>query len=226
MTDSKDASRWSPPYTSFKTLLNTITRMEEEGAIPPQIDRSYLRVAEGAKTQLVLSLKALGLIDQSGKVQSLLTDLVNKPDDRKRVIRELLEKHYAQVNRLAGLSATQKMLEDAFAEHYGSQGDTRRKAIAFYVHAAKFAELPLSPYWKSEGGSAASAPRKPRRQGQDDNGRPPLAAPSSGDVKQRYLDMLMKKAESADGPASKELLDRIERLLGYGSAEEGEADET
>jgi hypothetical protein len=229
MTVPRESPSWSPAYTSFKTLLNTINRMEEEGAIPPQIDRSYLRVAEGAKTQLLLSFKALGLVDQMGRVQPILTELVNNPDNRKQMIRSLLERHYAQVNMLAAQSATQKMLEDAFTEHYAVSGDTRRKAIAFYIHAAKFADLPLSPYWKSEGGgSTASAPRKQRRQaqpganGEEDPRAPVVVQPA--DPRQRYLDMLMKKAETAEGDVANELLDRIERLLGYGSPQDMEGD--
>lgn len=138
---------FKPPYISFRTLLNLIERMADHGT-PPRIDRSFLSGSEGAKTQVLAALRAFGFIDADGNVTPVLTEMVKNPDDRKELFRALLEKHFPEPVRLGSINATQGQLQEAFKE-YGITGDTMRKAVAFYLRAAEFAGVPVSPNFKT-----------------------------------------------------------------------------
>ncbi len=147
MSTTTSEGVWKPPYIAFRTLLHLIDRMADNG-IPPRIDRSFLTGSEGAKTQVLAALKAFGLIDKDGNVQLSLTELVKRPDSRKAAFKALLEEHYPEPVRLGSINATQGQLQDAF-KAFGISGDTMRKAVAFYLKAAEFAEVPVSPNFKT-----------------------------------------------------------------------------
>lgn len=215
-TNDTKAPRW--PYTSFKTLLNFILRLEENKAIPPRIDRSILPGSEGQKTQVLAALKFLGLVTDSGDVTPLMQRLVMEEKERPKIIRELLQKHYPAATQLAGVHATSKQLEETFS---GLTGDTLRKAMTFYLHAAKFSNHPVSKNFKVPSGFSRR-PRTPRARADappPPSVMPPVNAPSV-DAKSRYLDMLLEKA-AKDDKLDSELANRIEKLLGFKS-EDGE----
>jgi len=139
---------WTPPYIPWRTLIGLIARMEEGGAAPPRVDRSYLDKYSGATQSLILaSLKSLELLDGDGNVTPRLTTLVEDGDSRAQHVRELLSFKYPEVVRLGSINATQGMLEDAFAQ-LGVTGDTRRKAVAFYLNAAEYAGVQISRNWR------------------------------------------------------------------------------
>lgn len=209
------------PYTSFRTLLNLFDRIHTAKAVPPQIDRSFLGGSEGQKTQVLAALRFFGLIDENGNVGPLMSRLALKPDDRPTVIRSLLEKHYPDATALAAKNGTTTQLEETFV---GVGGDTRRKAIAFYIHAAKFSSHPLSKFFKTPTGFYK--PRKTRSpSGGSGNGgattqeQPATATMVTTDPKARYLEMLMEKAKTADAAEADKLFNRIEKMLGVPDAE-------
>ena len=138
-----------PPYFAFKTLTNTITKMEEHGP-PPRIDRTFLTGMSGAgQTQFLAGLKSLGLIDDDGVVQPKLVEMVNNPDERPALMGQVLRERYPEAVELGSGNATTGQLIEVF-NGYGVQGDTARKAIAFYLHAAKYAgDIPVSPNFKT-----------------------------------------------------------------------------
>lgn len=216
-------SKWVPPYASFRTILHLLDRIKEDDGAPPRIDRSYLKGSEGGKTQVLATLKALGLIDGNGNVSPNLTNLV-PVEARKGGFLQLLRLYYAEPNRLGTVNATQKQLEEAF-DTWGLNGDTRRKAIAFYLHAAKFCGLPLSKYFKASGGSSSANAKVRRRAAtepdegadEDDQDEQPHA-PTMDELKQQYLAMLLEKAKTE---MDDKLLNRIERLMGF-QADAGE----
>jgi len=97
-----------------------------------------------------------------------------------------------------------------------------RAAIAFFLHAASDAEIPVSPHFKippvrSGNGKPVVRRTKSTTKGKADGGQTPpapLPADPSADLRTRYIDMLLKKVEEQD-QMDGELLDRIETLLGY-----------
>jgi hypothetical protein len=207
------------PYTSFRTILNLAQRFEGEKGPPTRLDRGVLNGSEGSKTQVIAALKFLGLIGPKGEALPPLTDLSLKANERPQLVADLLKRHYAKQVQLGQTTATQQELEETFG---ALDGTTKRKAVAFFLHAAEFAKLPLSPYFKTPRvGTAIAAVGRRRKRNSDSAGTAP-PAPSNGsgapDLRQRYLDLLMKKVESGD-QLDEKLLDRIETLLGYRKAE-------
>jgi len=210
---------FTPPYNiSFRTFLNLLQRMEEEGGTPPRIDRSYLRSLSGqAQTYLMGALRSFGLIGENGDVTAELDALVSKSQDRPKLLAEILRRCYSGAIEHGEMHGTPKQLEEVFAQ-FNVSGDTLRKAMTFYLHAAEFAGLPISRYVKLRKVAPRRPPMAPRRL------RPGTPAPSAADLhvppeltaelRKEYDSKLMERA-LADGEPNAELLNRIERLLGY-----------
>lgn len=232
--ETEATSTFTPPYNiPFRTFLNLLQKMEQEGGTPPRIDRSYLdRMSGQAQTYTMSALRSFGLIEDNGSVKPELDDLVLKPQDRPRLIGDLLRKYYGAAVAHGEINGTSKQLEEVFAE-FNVSGDTLRKAMSFYLHAARFANTPISRYVKLRatprrvpGGQrkASAAPARPPVAGnasvrrRQDHQQEPLS-----ELRKAYIEKLMERA-LADGTPDTELLDRVERLLGY--ATENEPDQT
>lgn len=168
-----------PAYFAFKSLTNTIVRMEEHGP-PNRIDRSFLRGMSGAgQTQFIAGLKALGLIDEEGRPQARLIEMVSDPDSRPRLIGEVLRERYPEAVALGETNATTDELVEVF-NSYGIKGDTARKAIAFYLNAAKYAgDIPLSPNFKTPTVRGTGSSRRRGRPRREDGARQ-SEAPANG----------------------------------------------
>jgi len=169
----------TPPYFAFKTLTNMLTAMEEHGP-PNRVDRSFLQGMSGAgQTQFIHGLKSLGLIDENGNVEPQLTTLVQRPDDRRALIGQLVRARYPEAIELGKGNATTGELVEIFNEKYGVQGDTARKAIAFFLGAAKYAEdIQLSPNFKTPANRTGAPGRKRTRQLLADRSPPANDTPS------------------------------------------------
>lgn len=179
--DSADAP-FVPPYISFAQLENVLERMRNEG-MPARIDRSYLGSWSGsAQAQFLKATASLGLRDEHGRPTETLKRLVAEPDARPSIIADLLRRYYPEAVAL-GQDATQAQLDEVFRKYSGISGATTRKSMTFYLHAAKFAGIPTSPFFKAArstggGGSGGRTTRPRRRTGaQDDNGSTPPPPP-------------------------------------------------
>jgi Family of unknown function (DUF5343) len=142
-----DKKQLPAPYFAFKTLGNVADRMKPVGP-PPQIDRSVLPGMSGAgQTQFIAGLKFLDFIDESGKVQPRFAEYVQADTaGRKRIMGEIIREKYPEAVELGSQNATTEQLINVFTENYGvKRGDTARKAIGFYLNAARYAEdVPVS----------------------------------------------------------------------------------
>jgi hypothetical protein len=210
-----------PPYIPWTTFENLLEKMRLEG-MPERIDRSYLRSYSGStQQQLLAAARFLGLVDRDGNPSDVLKALVRNPEDRPNVMAGLVRERYPEAMALSN-SATSAQLDEAFRKAYPTiHGETVRKAIAFFLNAARFAKIELSPHFPQTrpGGGGRGGPRtgtrrttrtRNRNQGQRDSDDEEQLPPTS-DAKSRYVDLLLKKAEEEMDEA---LLDRIERVIG------------
>jgi hypothetical protein len=219
-TDTESKGLGAPPYISFKTLTNLLERLQQTH-LPRRIDRSYLDgMSGGYQTQVIAALRWLDLIGEKGEVTPVLAQLATSPESRPQIIAELLRARYLSVFALSDANATQGQLEEAFRD-FGVSGSTLRRAVAFFLHAARYAEIPVSPHFKTPSAPPATGKpsvRKAKRSGKGDPGDEEQTAPArpdpSADLRTRYVEMLLDKAESQEQMDSA-LLDRIETLLGY-----------
>jgi hypothetical protein len=155
-----------PPYVPFSTFRGLLQRMKEEGRPPDVIDRSYLSgMSGGYQSQVMAALKAYWFVEDDGRPTKDLEQLLKNPEDEwPSVLHSHTAWLYARAYELADRHGTQGQLEKLFREDYDFSGSTLRKAIKFFLDVSKFADLPLSPHWKTP--SRASIPpvtKRPRK---------------------------------------------------------------
>lgn len=157
---------FKPPYMSFQTFWNFVGELGTK-PLPPRIDRSLMSSKSGTdQFNLMLALTSFGLVDEESRVLPLLQVLTAADDEeRKSILAKMLAESYVEPMRVSGAHGTTKDLEDAFRDGYPSiaSADTRRKAITFFLHAARMAGIELSANFpKTRSGSGAPGQSKPR----------------------------------------------------------------
>lgn len=142
------AKTTQPPYVSFRTLLNFLERLEQ-GGIPQHIDRHYWgdSLSGSSGHALMGALRFLGLIQGDGNEPTETLERLAQPTQRKQALAEVLQECYAALFVGANVDLARTTighLDKAFGEQYDVDGEPRRKAVTFLVHAAQFAEMSLS----------------------------------------------------------------------------------
>lgn len=139
---TEEQNKPKAPYIAFKTLTNLLERLEPEP--PPRIDRSVLSYLSGGYLHQVRSaLRDLQLIEENGTPTPELVSLVSEPATRRERMRHVLERTYPEVFKLDLAKATWGQLEETF-KVYGLGGETKKKALVFFIKGAEYCEVPLS----------------------------------------------------------------------------------
>jgi len=157
---------FKPPYIAFQTFWNFIESLGTN-PLPPQIDRSMMSGKSGTdQNNLLLTLKSFSLIGESGDVSAGLDRLVSADEpSRKAQLAALVRLYYSAVLDVSAANGTEKQLNDSFRDAYGLDApETRRKAITFFLHAARTGEIPLSAHFpKTRSGPGAPGTPRPRK---------------------------------------------------------------
>lgn len=209
------------PYMSFKGFTTLIEKCAAEG-IPGVFDRSYFGNQSGSLTaQIRGTLRYFDLIDEQYVPNGDFKTLVESDeDDRKEYLKMLAESKYADALAL-GNNATSGQLAKTFNDR-GITGATVDKAIGFFLGLTDYVGIETSPHFKKRRvTSSASRKRKQKAAPVVEPVHPAPHTPKATTAEQqkaKYVEMLMAMAEkgAADGNVQIELLDRIERALGYG----------
>jgi hypothetical protein len=182
MASEPTQSKFTAPYASFRTFDNLIGRMAEDGGVPGRVDRSYLKNLPGsAQSEIQTTMKALGFIDDGFHPTPLLGALIEgiEAGTAPETMRAILESKYPAVLEL-GMNATQSQLVDAFRE-LNVSGSTLRKAIRFFLGAADFAGITVSPHFKAPPVDPAERrQRKPKAPAKTDPKPPADRKPPGG----------------------------------------------
>jgi len=145
--DPKDKQQ-SAPYTSWKTFTGFIGTIH--GKVPAQIDASILRNMSGtARSQLLLALKFLNLVDSDGITQDSLKKLSDayNGEQWKPALAQLLHHSYDKVVGDLNLeTATPTMLRERFRNNGGVDGGTVDLALRFYLSGLKEADVKFSDH--------------------------------------------------------------------------------
>ncbi len=153
---------FSPPYNiPWATFMNSVEKIASD--LPNKVDRSYLgSMSGGLKSYLISAFRGFELIHDDLTVSKELKALATNPEQWPEMIGALLRKFYPQAVELGGTNSTPGELDAAFGQMFPSvTGESRTKAIRFYLSAAEFASIPRSPLWKSPK-AGASGPRRGR----------------------------------------------------------------
>jgi len=168
-------------YVPWGTFRNSLNRLSE--GVPNQIDRSVFHgLAGGTQTQLVATMKFLGLIDDNGIPSDELKRLVAVNElERKPLLKRLLERAYPDLIALELASATPEQVDAQMEASYNVGGSTRRKAVRFFLAGAQEAGIELSPFLKKGNGTAATVRRRaPRRRAAATRTTPAAASATAG----------------------------------------------
>lgn len=161
------------PFKSFQTALEIL-----EQALPTKIDRSvWPTFSYSLQTHMMSAFKFLELIGEDGTVQESLTRLVHEKNDRKARLALILRDRYPAVVALGDSNASPQQLQNAMRQ-YDVSGSMLDKAVRFFVQAAQWSGVPLSPLWspqKRRGTSTAARKRQSARRvsPQDKKTKPP-----------------------------------------------------
>lgn len=149
----------APVYIPFKTFLTAVETLGQ--GLPLKLDRSvWPSFSGGTQSQTLGAFKFLGLINEQGKVEESLEHLVNaKGNERKVVLREIIENRYAGANQLAQKNASFQQLQDYF-RGYGIQAGTLERVTRFYLDACEFIGLKGSPLWSKAKKTLRHVPKK------------------------------------------------------------------
>jgi hypothetical protein len=130
------------PYIPFKSFSTALDRLKL--GHPPTIDSSFFHgMSGGTQRQIILALKFFGLVGDGGEVSQEL-DVLAKAEDRRSLIGDLIRNAYSTVFGIGLEHATPNQFNDALRE-YNVSGSTLEKARSFFLQAAKFAGVTLSP---------------------------------------------------------------------------------
>ncbi|MEV5962570.1 DUF5343 domain-containing protein [Kribbella sp. NPDC051952] len=164
MTESSNVG-FKPPYMSFQTFWNFLSELASK-PLPPKLDRSIMTSKSGTDQNNIMSaLEVFDFVDESGAVLPKLQGFVTADaDERKAVLRSLLSRTYAPAFKVSDANGTPNDLKEVFRDAYDVSGDTQRKAITFFLHAAREAGFELSPHFpKTRSGSGAPGTPKVKR---------------------------------------------------------------
>jgi hypothetical protein len=197
----------TPPYVAHKTFINFVNGLKP--GVPSRIDKSIMTSLSGAtQGQLIATLRYFDLIEASGKPKDALFELINSEGaERQRLFREIVTRSYRFVfaNSLDLEKATRRQIEEVFADQ-NVGGETRRKALGFFLALSLDAGLKVSPHIKVRNGKLQIGRR-----------RPPIREPKQQPAKSDWLELLLAKFPSFDPDWSDEIktrwFDSFEKLM-------------
>lgn len=222
----------TPAYMSFTGFRSLLDRLGNEG-LPQVFDRSFFGEYSGSLiAQIRGTFRFLDLIDEDKRPTDQLRAIIDADEQgRIALLRKVAEEKYASALAL-GADATQGQLAEVFRVA-GLSGESLTKAINFYVGLADYVNLPVSPFFKRPtvrvSTGSGNGPRRTssrRRKPSNVPVEPPAAQGQQSvspieEKRSAYIDLLMKLAEQSGangGEVQQDLLNRLERALGYESS--------
>jgi len=153
-----------PAYVPWRTFLTAIDILEQ--GLPTKIDKSVFPTFAGStQTEVLQAFKFLGLIDEDFQTTPALSLLVEDKERRPDVVRDVVTRSYKRVfdQDPARMSPAQL---DAIFRDLGVSGATLVKATRFFLKAAEFAGISVSPHltrkMRSRKDSNGQTPRRRR----------------------------------------------------------------
>jgi hypothetical protein len=128
---------------SYLTFVNMLDHLNALKVMPTRIDNSLWSGKFSGTNGVLLNagLKFLRLVDGDRPNEAFEALVFAKPDERKTFLKEVLGKAYGpELMNLA--SKTPKMVDEAIRA-LGTTDSTHRKAISFFIQAAKAADVPM-----------------------------------------------------------------------------------
>jgi hypothetical protein len=146
------------PYLPFLSFKGAIEALEQ--GVPKKLDRTIWRTQSGImQTQILMAFRFFEMVDEEDRPTGLLHLLVGDKESRPEALRTMIQSSYANLLKHDLTKMSPKMVEDEM-EQYNVTGETKRKAVTFFLKAAKFADIPMHPLLSSQ--VRNTGPRKKR----------------------------------------------------------------
>jgi hypothetical protein len=160
MVDQKiEARKKTAPYLPFRTFLSSLDTFAQ--GLPGILDRTIWRSQAGVTQGLIMNTyRFLGLVDEEDAPTDALEAMVRQTEQRPAVMRGLIEATYGHEFGQDFSTTTPKLLEDMFVDCYAVTGATKQKAITFFLKAARFANITLSPFLLNQIRNTAARKRR------------------------------------------------------------------
>lgn len=231
MTNSDQA-----PYAPAKAVIRVLETYRDTGFGGGQLDSALMgRLGMGSEVgrRVLQTLRILTLTDADGTPTGNLKAFRQAPTDQyKQVLADLLLDVYSPVFAALGTDLSNKtlvQLEDAFRGY--NPATLRRRMVNLFLGLCEYSGISEIPKDKP-GPKDPSTPKKPttrlstpaKSAVKKENPPPPPPrhhlsnGGGAGDMRQRYFDFLIKRAEDLESLDS-DLLDRIERVAGLAGIE-------
>jgi len=135
-----------PPYVTYATWVRVLEDVKERR--PTQLDGSYFRelgLSDSTGVTVKAALWFLGLVEgDSMPTENLLELAKAEGDDRKRLIRQIVDEAYGPIIGGVDLEhATMGHLLDSF-KRAGAEGNVGHKCVTFFLALAKDSGMTLS----------------------------------------------------------------------------------
>jgi hypothetical protein len=162
-----EARKKTAPYLPFRTFLSSLDTFAQ--GLPGVLDRTIWRSQAGVTQGLIMNTyRFLGLVDEYDSPTDALEAMVGQTEQRPALLRGLIEATYGHEFGHDFTTTTPKVLEDMFVDSYAVTGATKQKAITFFLKAARFANIALSPFLLTQIRNTAT--RRKRVKGKDSGG--------------------------------------------------------
>lgn len=151
MEQTKTVAQPYPCYAAYSAVLRTLLGFKEDNFNPRTIDLSVFKGSGTTKSELKKGFEFLGLIEADGTVTPRFREMRDAVGTNQwastleNVVRDAYKSVLSDLDIEHG---TSQQLERAF-QNTGISGSTKRKAIRFFLDAAKAAGIPLSPQFKT-----------------------------------------------------------------------------
>jgi hypothetical protein len=131
------------PWATFKNSLEQLAK-----GMPSRIDRSvFPGIAWNAQNQLFIAFKFMGLLKGEEEPTPLLDELVKgNEEERKAKLAKVVRDSYAELIAIDLTKASKAHFEEKLGELYNVSGDTKVKAVRFFVSAAQYLGISLSAF--------------------------------------------------------------------------------
>ncbi len=108
-----------PGYVSWRTFITILDTLKADG-VPQHLDSRVLDNLSGTvRSQLRLTFRFLGLIDENDKTQAMLENLANgDQEERKRIVKSLLKTSYGFLLIRQMVSISQKHRLQGFRKNF------------------------------------------------------------------------------------------------------------
>ena len=144
------------PYLPWKTFLNSFDVFSQ--GVPPRIHRTLWRQSGLMQGLLLGAYRFLGLINDEDRPTAILARLADTTQEtRPAIVAEMLKASYPEI-MAHGLAIMTIPILSEMMEKYNVSGSTKKKAITFFLQAAKYGNLPLSNFIRLR----SSGPRRRR----------------------------------------------------------------